>query len=486
MHVYTFLDGRPQSGQSSALIAACTGLHMRERSGYEAVRTGGPWPRRLLFRPDRDHIYQAVEFATARLTAFLVCLAPPPAAGVNWRQLDRDWRAATQPHSDDGVVGRVRLFYALYEGTHDEARLAEAIVAALPDGLGPLVRAPTMLFDGCSLWEAAAEDPQRIERVLVLLAPSDRETDSDALVWPSGPVVLGPLPAYLWEMAVVRHQARRFAERRYQSRVDSLIGRAERFEYEETSHPRRSASREATLSALRREVALVAAHEAVLRTMHRTVDAAVENALSWLARGEMSPVPPDGSGHSSTAFSSGPLSNDRQYARWLLLEIADTADTVRDAVNYAEPMARIGSAETEQRLQEHGARTESLSVLQTSVIAAGGLLLAAAQTVDVPWPTYASLKAPFIACLTAAALLIPVAQILRARPGSTLRRAVTVLTSCAFAASSGWLVTTSLVRWRTGHPAPDALSGVAALTAGVLTAAIAGVWWMVRARRVPR
>ncbi|WBB50159.1 BN6_48550 family protein [Verrucosispora sp. WMMA2044] len=470
LHVYNYLDTGPHRDVLASLVAACRTLGIANLSEVAEARPSRQSARRLFSSPTPGLIFEALEYVTARVAAFLVCLAADDDSGT-WREFDRDWRNALGRPQDSGYSGRVRLFYGLYDGDGDPDRLAGIVAAALPDGLGSLQAAPTVLFEGCYLWEVGgAAEPHRLERVMVLLAPADRECDSDRLVWPHGHSVLRPLPAYLWEMANVRHQARRLAERRMVYQPEALLERAGRFERAEVKHPRGAAVREAMLSTLRREVALVAAHEAVLRTMHRTVEAATANARVWLEAGWVKPVSPDVGGDVVAPHVSDPVGQDLRYAKWLLVEILDEADTVRDAVSYAEPMARIGTAEIEQRLREQGERAEFRSVLQTSVIAAIGLLLAAAQTFDYSIPMYASLKMPSVVTIACVALLIPLAVALRSRPESRWRWLWAGLAGISVASALVWLATTALIRWRTGHPATVQLSRTAvAITAAAVS-----------------
>ncbi|MER5456082.1 CATRA conflict system CASPASE/TPR repeat-associated protein [Micromonospora sp. NPDC002389] len=483
MHVYTYLDSAPQGRALRRLTDSCRLLGMSRTQATSFVRPGGPWPRRLYDSPAPGHIYQAIEYASLRLAAFLVCLAPQDDSRT-WRELDRDWREAVGVDPDTGHAGRVKLYYALYDDDREVERLADAVVAALPEGLGPLGSAAAELFTGCYLWEVGADDQHRPDRVAVLLAPADRETDSDAWVWPNRHAAMPPLPAYFWQLANVRHQARRFVERRTRYRPDALLDQARRFERAETTRRRRTAAQEASLSALRRQVALLSAHEAVLRTMHRTVEAAADNAGVWLAEGGRVSVRLGDRDPAWGRDPGDPISEDLQYTQWLLAEIADEADTVRDAVAYGEPMARIGSAEIEQRLREQGERAEFLTVVQTSVIAAVGLLLAASQTLDYPWPTYASLKVPFLVCIACAALFVPLVSTMRARSDSRWSWIWAGVTGVAFAASSAWFAATAFARWGTGEPAPVGASLIAA-SAVAAVAGIAVARWAVRSRSVP-
>jgi hypothetical protein len=456
LHVYTYLDAARHATAVQHLADACVRLDMTDLTENLIVRSLGPWPRRLRSAPASDRIYQALEYVSVRLTAVLVCLAPKHDT-LTWRELDREWRRVAAPFSDDECVGRVRLFYALYDGGADRDRLAAAASAALPGE--PILTTSAVLDDGICMWEAFANSDDRLERVLVLLAPSSRVAQGDALVWPAGNAAMPPLAGYLWQMAIVRHEARRFVERRATSQPDRLYENAEK-------HGIRSADqREQLLDALQRETALAAAAEAALRTMRRTVQAAADNAGAW----------------------HEPIADDRDYVTWLLGELDDAVGGMRDVVGYAEPMGRIGLAETERRLRDLGARSEFLTILQTSVIAAAALTLAASQAINYGWPTYASLQTPFIVLMTFLGLAAPVgtaALNLRARRALVRWAAVTVV---GLGAALGWFLTAWLTRWQTGHPSHIMPSvAAAAVGAAVLLSLGWGSRRAVRSRRNSR
>jgi hypothetical protein len=464
------------------LIAACRALDMKQEESVQLVRTDRLEATRLLSAPASKGIFQALEYSTARLNAFLVCLAPND--DTSWRDLDRRWRETAGSTSRADCVGRVRLFYALYDGDDDVERLADAVRTALPDGSITLDDTPTAPSSGFYLWEASRDVDDRLERVLVLIGPSAQESVSDSWVWPSMDSSLRPLPGYLWELAKVRHEARRFAERRLLSQPDELYDRASRFETDEKANPPRTEARERTLQALQRETALAEAGEATLRTMRRTVEAAAHNARIWLASwAQHLPVPvPDGDAWAEDL--AGPIGHDRGYVAWLLTEISDAADIVRDTVEYAKPMARIGSAELEQRLRDLSERSEFLTVLQTSVIAAAGLALAATQALNYRWPTYASLQTPFIVSVTWCGLFLPLAMALR--PTTRLRRRLWVgFAGAGFAASAAWFVVTWLTRWQTGHPARIAVSLAISAAAALVAVAVWLGWHALRTRHTP-
>lgn len=462
MHVYTYLDGVHDVAALTDLVRVCDDLGMRETTTRPFVRAGGPYPRRLFEAPGDGGIYQAIEHTTARLSAFLVCLAPADGPAT-WRDLDAEWRAVG-PAATADCIGRVRLYYALYEGIAAVERLAGAVRAALPDPAA-LGRSAT-LFAGCHLWEVGTGgDDHRRDRTFVLLAPEDQEQRSDEWVWPSGSGALRPLPRYLWEMAKVRHEARRFVERRSLSWATELTDRASRFETAERTGAAPTEVRDRELRTLQRYTALAAAGDAVLRTMRRTVQAAAENAQATL----------DSAGHPADA-DGGPFEDDRSYAAWLVTEITDEADSAGDAVRYAEPMARLASAEAQQRLQDLGERGQVLTVLQTATIAAIGLVLAATQAIGYQWRTYASVQTPFVVWVLFLGLFLPLVTAARPSGRHVRRWRVRIAVSGAgFAASTACLAVAWLTRWRTGSPAASATFIATAVLAVVVAALPVGL-----------
>jgi hypothetical protein len=455
LHVHTYLDPAHHHETMTALEKNCVTLGMTSLSEDASVRPRGPWPRWLRSSPAADRVYQALRYDGARLTAILVCLAR---AGTDaaWADLDREWPDAPDAPGD-GYVGRVQLFYALYEGDGDEARLANEVRTALPGVPALVLSGLVSAVDGIFLWETANGPADRADRVLVLLAPASAEAAADALLWPSGNAVLPPFPGYLWQMAVVRHEARRFAERRAASPPGALQDLAAEFEAAERAGFRSAGERDRLLDTLQRRTALAAAGEAVLRTARRTIDAAAANAGTFLTV----------------------LAADRDYTTWLLSELDDAIGGQHDAVAYAEPLARVGLAETEKRLRDLGARSEWLTLLQTSVIAAAGLALAASQTLNYDWPTYRSLETPFILAVTLLGLALPLGT---AALSPLARRRLVVAATIAVAglgAALGWLACTGLARAHSRPPGHEKTLPAAAVLAAIAVA----VGWGLRKRR---
>jgi hypothetical protein len=169
---------------------------------------------------------------------------------------------------------------------------------------------------------------------------------------------------------------------------------------------------------------------------------------------------------------------------WLLAELDDAIAGLQDTVAFAEPMARVGLAETEQRLRDLAGRSEFLTILQTSVIAAATLALAASQTLNYDWPTYASLQTPFIVLVTLLGLASPLA-VAALNPGA--RSGLVWWAGAAvsgFGASLGWFTATWLTRWQNGHPPHPSSSLVAAAVAATALLGIGWGWRTVRARRI--
>jgi hypothetical protein len=311
------------------------------------------------------------------------------------------------------------------------------------------------------------------------------ETDADAWVWPGGGAAMPPLPGYLWELANVRHEARSLAERRAQLRLEELYDRATQFEKAEHSHPQRAEERAATLRTLQREAALAAASEAPLRAMYRTAAAAADNARQRLRSwAQTVPGGVEGGPDWDNVTLTGPIADDRDYAAWLLIEIDDVATTIHDAVAYAEPMVRIGSAEIEQVLKELAERNEFRTVLQTAVIAAVGLALAAAQSLDLHWPLDAPLQTPIVATVASLGLFLTTVPALR-RSAVPRLQLFAGLSGVGLVASLFWLGVTWATLWRTEHlPAPTLTLIVVGSASGLGVAAF--LTWMVRSGRARR
>lgn len=481
LHVYIYFHGRRDAATADRVVTACRALGITETADLPRVPTSTPRAVQSLTHPnpgpEGKAVRQALRYTTTSLDAFLVCLAPPDGS-ADWRELDRTWRHAAGGATDADCTGQVRLFYALYDGDGATADLVAAAQAALPDGQ---VITDDQLIEpapGCCLWEVRSTDPDRLERVFVLLAPTSQEKVSDSWVWPRGNDRIRPLPAYLWEMAKIRHEARRFRERRSQDRQSRLHDLAARVERSERTYPEPSRTREERLRKLRREVALGAADEAELRLMTRTVQAAEHNARAWLL--DWADTLEVRDRHAWAESLTGPVAADQTYVAWLLSEIDDATDTAHNTVAYAEPMAQIGAADLEQQLRDLGERNEFLAALHTAVLAAVGLLLAASQSLSYDWPIYASLRAPFIVSVAAGGLLLLLVAALRS--ARFCRRLWIGAAAAGGAASVAWFVTTLLVRWQTGHP-PTGPTTVAWSAAAAAVAFAGWLTWQIKSRR---
>ena len=470
MHVYTYLDGTDELEALQDLVEVCTSLGLPELppEGPQGVHTPGPVARRSFGGETGRGIYQAVEFTTARQTALLACLVP---AGDDraWRELDAEWREAAGTAVSAECVGRVRLYYALYEGKGTAERLASLARAALP--VPADLAYATELFAGCHLWEVDTAEDHRRDRTLVLLAPAAQERRSDDWVWPDGTYRLPPLPGYLWEMAKVRHEARRFEERRSLLWAQELPARAARFEHAERARVRPSAARDHELRILRRHTALASASAAVLRGMQRTVQAAAGNARMRL----------DGAGWAPSS-DHGPFVADRAYADWLLVVMADEAATAADDVQYAGPLAALASAAAEEHLVDLRERSQALTLLQTATIVTIGLFLAATQAIGYKWRTYASVQTPFVIWVLFLGLFLPLAATRLHGRHARWWRLLVIGSGAGFAAATGCLLVAWAVRWRTGAPADPATFVVTAV-AGVIVAAVIAAAWLLHSRR---
>jgi hypothetical protein len=469
MHVYTYLDGDDGVAPIQQLVAICGALGMPESITMETrgVATSGPVFQRSFGGASTRGIYQAIEYHTTRLAAFLICLAP--ADGRTWGQLDREWREAAGTAAAAPCVGRARLYYALYDGGGSLERL-EGLASQALAGQGGLARLTdaatrgpqaepvdlmhrTELFVGCHLWEVAPGADSRRDRMFLLLSPASQEHRSDEWVWPGRGFRLPLLPGYLWEMAKVRHEARHFDEGRFSLTVPNLMQRARRFEAVERSKNWRGDARDEELRTLQRDTALASAGAAALRRMHRTVQAAADNAVAIL-------------GETSRNLADGVFAEDRAYADWLRVEIVDEADTAADAVNYAGPLAALATVAIEERRQR-------LMVQQTAMIAAVGLFLAATQSISYEWRTFASLKTPFVIAVLFLGLLFPVVAMARPSGRDDRQwRAWVLLAGAGFAASAAWFIVGWLIRRQGSAPASPvvaAIAGAAGVVAALLT-----------------
>jgi hypothetical protein len=438
LHIYTYLEGVDDVATLGRLAEVCVAREMPEQPplGPQTGRATGPEASRTFGGADERGIYQAIEYHSARLTAFLVCLAPA-GPGRSWRELDDEW-----PEEPGDYVGRVRLYYALYDGDPAVEEL---------DGSDHMAE----LFPGCHLWEVTGGDDHRRDRRFVLLAPASEEQRSDDWVWPGGGYQLPPIPGYLWEMAKIRHEGRRFEERRSSLPAQGLTGRAARFEDAERAGTLVGEERGQELRSLQRDTALASAAAAALSTMRRTVQAAADNA---------------------EAIAPGLSAADRAYVDWLLVEMADEAGTIEDAVRYAQPLAALATAAAEERQAALRERGQMLTLLQTAIIAAVGLVLAATQAIGYQWRTYKSVQTPFVIWVLFLGLFLPLVAATRPSGRYAGRwRGWVLVSGAGFAASTVSLAVAWIVRWHTGKP----VAGSTFVITAVVFAVLAFLAWLV-------
>src|SRR6185312_6061323 len=138
--------------------------------------------------------------------------------------------------------------------------------------------------------------------------------------------------------------------------------------------------------------------------MHRTVSAAADNARRYLRR--WSDRAPVATNRDWTGVDGTPFGDEAEYVDWLLTEIDDEAHVTHLAARFAEARTRISSIEVARQLRDQGERQEARTVRNAALVAAAGIGLGAWQTVGFDWPTYASVKAPFIALVTTVGLYL--------------------------------------------------------------------------------
>jgi hypothetical protein len=321
-----------------------------------ACQGPGPGVEQALIRREHD------------VFCLTVMLAPEPAGGVGWKQLDEQWAAVAGNSRSDALLGAALLYMALVDGDRD-TRLrrvmrqlgvdggqhdpghgggrpnhvpraasqiagsnAEAVRAAMPaspDARSGWWSRESTTTQGFVLWEASSPNDSRVERRIALVSARAQEAALDAWAWTRGDAALPPLGRYLLHAAKIRYELRVYAggqalrQLRHQAdeRIDGVLNLLAREDEADGD-----AAREKVLVAASTELAAVQAGSdglvnAVtrLREMRSTVQIAAANMAAALGPDAPDPQLAD-------ASHSGPLADDCELAAWFTQQLDD--DTV--------------------------------------------------------------------------------------------------------------------------------------------------------------
>lgn len=382
-------------------------------AGQEAQREQAPsvqaFRRKPEGKPEGADLEYAYVYDYDDIQGIMICLADnkvvPEPAPEGWSQLERRWRQGERgPRAGDELLGEVRIFGALYpEGAPvPDVRPALAGLAVRdPDG-------PRTTRAGLPVWEGT--DPYG-RPVLAVLAPEESEALQEEWVMKPAAGRLPPLAIGLVYRAKLQYEAATFHRlqqelRTSQKGVDERLGE---LVSELKEHVRAG-------SPLAMDTAALA------RLQNMTIQAQIAMAsldLGWtllkelkttvsIARGQMErlqpePRPSDG----ARALFAG----DVQTAGSLL-------DQIRNEIEYAEAVrARaqgffaMTTVRMEAAAQANQRRQNELKLLETSLLGAVGLALAALQALP---GSAGPLKWPLVLFLAALGFALP-ALIARSR-----------------------------------------------------------------------
>ena len=449
----------------------------------EASRIGPLAARRS---DDAGGIVQALMIREHDVFCLAVMIAPDPAEGVGWSELEARWSAVAGA-SADPVLGEARLFLALLgDGTKEAAvsgrRRPHRDGCAAPPGVrAAMPQHPDTDADwwrrghrtGSSLlvWEASARPDERALRRFAVLAHRSSEKLLDAWVWTRGEVELPPFGRYLMHMARIRYELRVYARgeavRRLRAEADSRVERMlELLERNIPAGPAELVAASTRLTVLRVKSAGLIAALTGLREMRRTVQIATSNMTAALGDDAVQ-APPGG------VRGASALADDRALADWFVTQLEDDALYVEAACDRTRDVAEIAATVTEHGLQERreasDSRRDRFSLLQTAIIGAVVMVLTAVQALGYQVPLPGPAKAPLIAVLGAVTLLLAVVVLrLATAPGRSPQAWLSHACAGLTAAALVWLLVASLWSATAHHAAPP-----------VLTAALSGFGFII-------
>ncbi|MFC6019362.1 CATRA conflict system CASPASE/TPR repeat-associated protein [Plantactinospora solaniradicis] len=434
-------------------------------------------------RHDDDRVYEAVLSAASDSMCLTVLLAPNLETST-WADLDAQWPhgttaepgagAAAEPHAGAGAepgtgaggdLGTLRIYVAYVESPLDEetvGRIAAAIGGAVPDpgGATAWTRDWSRTAQDFLLWEPPARHPG--ERRLILIGQESAEDELDAFAWTSGGRVLGPLVYYLldseklrYELAV--HNADFPRIRQLCLDIDGAVDRLLALHRSASTAPADLVRADDALTQLQTDATGMITTLARLRKVAWTVGVAKANMTAAV------PALPS---------ARGPLAADQAMAKVLSERIGDDIAYLDISRERADRVSALTATAVQRGL---GAFQQQLLLVQTSVVGAIVMILAAVQAFETKVDIPALLQAPLIAVLGSLALALPTAA---TRWSSNISRdmplrTVDYLATFALGASLGWLVGEVVSYAIDGHPLDKLPTWLLSLVVGLAATALA-------------
>jgi hypothetical protein len=430
-------------------------------------------------------IHEALAYRVHDVIAVSV-LQAPNSDSIGWRALDARW-TGMRPLPPAGAMETVRIYVGQWPAGRLFGRLrgsmvrrAELVAGQVPGADGADWSGSWChTADGLLLWELPAAPPESAaagDRRMLAMSETRDEPAMDRWTWFSEGLVLPPLTRYLLHAAKLRHQRAVLAEslphlRNARRRTEDGCGMLAMLLRTDDPPVQEVLTATETLGLVRTERGGLIAAWADANDMAQTVRAARTNMVSAL-------------GPALRCQPTGPIEVDREIADWMADQLATELTYLDSAQRKADELGRLAAAVIDRRQRQ---RQEALALLQTSVLGALLMALAAIQSFEYKVPLPGSMMAPLIALLATAALVLPAAALHwpdRSSPHRPARwRYVT--TAGGLGATIGWLAVSTAWRAAAGGPAPPIWSAagaaVAFVVAGMATAVLLGARWRGRA-----
>jgi hypothetical protein len=375
-------------------------------------------------------------------------------------------RAGGEPGGGGGGdLGTVRIYLAYVDSAPDDetaGRIAAAIGEAVPDPGGATAWTGnwSRTAQDFLLWEPPARHPD--ERRLVLIGQESAEDELDAFAWTSGGRVLGPLVYYLldseklrYEMAV--HDADFPRIRQLCLDIDDAVDRLLALHRSASTAPADLVRADDALTQLQTDATGLITTLARLRKVAWTVGVAKANMTAAV------PALPS---------ARGPLAADQAMAKVLADRLGDDIAYLDISRERADRVSALTATAVQRGL---GAFQQQLLLVQTSVVGAIVMILAAVQAFETKLDMPALLQAPLIAVLGGLALALPTAAM---RWSSNISRdmplrTVDYLATFVLGASLGWLAGEVVSYAIDGHPLDKLPTWLLSLATGLVATVLA-------------
>jgi nucleoside phosphorylase len=162
--------------------------------------------------PERDFQVVARREHDVRNLSLLLASQDSPDGRSPWQRMDRLLDTVTGGPAD-GFIGMVRLYLAKAKNAdalRNPGELGPEIAVLLPEGAQEKGwwKRPFRTTSGLVAWEIGAREETRVERRIVVLAPSGGDRDLSEWTWSDGLPDMPPFARYLMHIAKIRYEQR--------------------------------------------------------------------------------------------------------------------------------------------------------------------------------------------------------------------------------------------------------------------------------------